>query len=60
MADWKGLKNIFAVKREIEREGKKTTEIGCYLSSKNATAEQLLSYTKNIDFPVLQITFDYS
>ena len=46
MADWKGLKNIFVVKREIEREGKKTTEIGCYLSSKNATAEQLLSYTR--------------
>ena len=46
MVNWKGLKKIFAVKREIEREGKKTTEISCYLSSKNTTAEKLLSYTR--------------
>ena len=24
LAEWKGLKKIFAVKREIEKEGKKT------------------------------------
>ena len=42
LAEWKGLKKIFAVKREIEREGKKTKEISCYLSSKNTTAEKLL------------------
>ena len=47
LAEWKGLKKIFAVKREIEREGKKTKEISCYLSSKNTTAEKLLSYTRN-------------
>ena len=46
LADWKGLKKIFAVKREIERDGKKTMEISCYLSSKNTTAERLLSYTR--------------
>ena len=46
IAEWKGLKKIFAVKREIEKNGKKTTEISCYLSSKNATAEKLLSYTR--------------
>ena len=46
MAEWKGLKKIFAVKREIEREGKKTQEISCYISSKNTTAEKLLSYTR--------------
>lgn len=46
LAEWKGLKKIFAVKREIERDGKKTTEISCYLSSKNTTAEKLLSYTR--------------
>ncbi len=46
LADWKGLKKIFAVKREVEREGNKTTEISCYLSSKNTTAEKLLSYTR--------------
>lgn len=46
IAEWKGLKKIFAVKREIERNGKKTTEISCYLSSKNTTAEKLLSYTR--------------
>ena len=46
LAEWKGLKKIFAVKREVERNGKKTTEISCYLSSKNTTAENLLSYTR--------------
>lgn len=46
IANWKGLKKIFAVKREIEKEGKTTKEISCYLSSKNTTAEKLLSYTR--------------
>ena len=46
LAEWKGLKKIFAVKREIEKEGKKTQEISCYLSSKNESAEKLLSYTR--------------
>ena len=46
IAEWKGLKKIFAVKREIEKNEKKTTEISCYLSSKNTTAENLLSYTR--------------
>lgn len=46
LAEWKGLKKIFAVKREVERDGKKTTEISCYLSSKNTSAEKLLSYTR--------------
>ena len=47
LAEWKGLKKIFAVKREIEKEGKKTQEISCYLSSKSESAEKLLSYTRN-------------
>ena len=46
IAEWKGLKKIFAVKREVERNGNKTEEISCYLSSKNTTAEKLLSYTR--------------
>ncbi len=46
LVEWKGLKKIFAVKREVERDGEKTTEISCYLSSKNTTAEKLLSYTR--------------
>lgn len=46
MAEWKGLKKIFAVKREVEKDGKKTKEISCYLSSRNTTAEKLLSYTR--------------
>lgn len=46
LAEWKELKKIFAVRREIEKEGKRTTEISCYLSSKNASAEKLLSYTR--------------
>ena len=44
--EWKGLKKIFAVKRKIERNGKKTEEMSIYLSSKNTTAENLLSYTR--------------
>ena len=46
LAEWKELKKIFAVKREIERKGEKSTEISCYLSSKNTSAEKLLSYTR--------------
>ena len=46
IAEWKGLKKIFAVKREIEKNEEKTREISCYLSSKNTTAENLLSYTR--------------
>lgn len=46
MSEWKGLKKIFAVKREVERNENKTTEISCYLSSKNTTAENLLWYTR--------------
>ena len=46
LADWKGLKKIFAVKRTVTNGEKKSEEISCYLSSKNATAESLLSYTR--------------
>lgn len=46
LKQWKGLKKIFAVKREVERNGKVTKEISCYLSSKNTSAEKLLSYTR--------------
>ena len=46
LADWKGLKKIFAVKRIVEKNGKKSEEISCYLSSKNTSAENLLSYTR--------------
>lgn len=47
LANWKGLKKIFAVKREVEKDGKISKEMSCYLSSKNTTAEQLLRYTRN-------------
>lgn len=46
LEEWKDLKKIFAVKREVEKDGKRTREISCYLSSKNASAEKLLSYTR--------------
>lgn len=46
LENWEGLKKIFAVKREVEKDGNKTEEISCYLSSKNTTAEKLLSYTR--------------
>ena len=46
LANWKGLKKIFSVVREVEEENKITKEISCYLSSKNTTAENLLSYTR--------------
>ena len=38
--EWKGLKKVFAIKREVEKNGKTTTEISCYLSSKNASVEK--------------------
>lgn len=47
LEEWKGLKKIFAVKREVEKNEEITTEISCYISSKNATAEELLGYTRN-------------
>ncbi len=46
ISDWKNLKKIFAVKREVEINGKTTTEISCYISSKNTSAEKLLSYAR--------------
>ena len=46
LANWKGLKKIFAVVREVEKDNKVTKEISCYLSSRNTTAENLLSYTR--------------
>lgn len=46
LANWKGLKKIFAVVREVEKDGKTTKEISCYLSSKNTNAEKLLAYTR--------------
>lgn len=46
LENWKGLKKIFAVVREVEQNGKKSKEISCYISSKNTTAEKLLSYTR--------------
>ena len=47
LANWKGLKKIFAVVREVEKDKKRSKEISCYLSSKNTTAEKLLEYTRN-------------
>ena len=63
MAEWKGLKKIFAVKRTTEKDGKISEEVSCYLSSKNATAEKLLSYTRThwrIEsmHHILDVTFD--
>jgi len=46
LAEWKGLKKIFAVKRTVEKSGKISEEISCYLSSKNTSAENLLSYSR--------------
>ena len=46
ISEWKGLKKTFAVKREVEIKGTTTAEMSYYLSSKNTTAEKLLSYTR--------------
>ena len=46
LAAWSGLKKIFAVKRTVTKDGKTSKEISCYLSSVNASAEKLLSYTR--------------
>lgn len=63
LATWKGLKKIFAIVREVEKDGKVTKETSCYLSSKNTTAEKLLEYTRNhwkIEsmHHILDVTFD--
>ena len=42
LADWKGRKKIFAVRRTVEKGGKTSIELSCYLSSKNTSAENLL------------------
>lgn len=60
---WKGLKKIFAVKRKVEKDEKISEEMSCYLSSKNASAKELLEYTRNhwqIEsmHHILDITFD--
>lgn len=63
LANWKGLKKIFAVKRRAENYEKISEEISCYLSSKNASAKELLEYTRNhwqIEsmHHILDVTFD--
>ena len=63
IAQWRGLKKIFAVKRVVEKNDVISEEISCYLSSKNTTAEKLLSYTRNhwqIEsmHHILDVTFD--
>lgn len=45
--EWRGLKKIFAIKREIEQNGEKALETSCYLSSKDTTAENLMKYARN-------------
>ena len=46
LAEWQGLKKIFAVKRTVEKDGKTSEETSCYLSSKSTSAENLLSYSR--------------
>ena len=46
IAEWKGLKKIFAIKREVEKNEEKTSEISCYLSSKKGSAKELMGYTR--------------
>ena len=63
IANWKGLKKIFAVKRIVEIADKKSVEISCYLSSKNTTAAALLLYTRNhwqieAMHHILDVTYD--
>lgn len=60
---WKGLKKIFAVKRKVEKDEKISEEMSCYLSSKNASAKELLEYTRKhwqIEsmHHILDVTFD--
>ena len=47
IVDYEENKKDIWVKKEVERDGMTTKEINCYLSSKNASAEKLLSYTRN-------------
>lgn len=61
--EWQNLRKIFCVKRIVEKKGKISEEISCYLSSRNDKAENLLNYTRNhwkIEsmHHILDVTFD--
>jgi len=43
---WAGIKKIFKVERQVEKDGKTTNETSYYISSKKGSAEKLLSYTR--------------
>lgn len=45
-ANWSGIKNIFKIERRVEKDGRATNEISYYISSKDTSAENLLSYTR--------------
>lgn len=44
--EWKGLKNIFAIKREVEINGNKTIEFSYYITSLTLQPKLLLYYAK--------------
>lgn len=53
-------KKIFAVKREIEQAGKKSSEISCYISSKNASAEEtIIIYKKALADKIISLVIGY-
>ncbi len=47
LKEWKNVKQIFCIKREIEKSGKKTEEKSYYLTSLMEGSEKLMKYARN-------------
>ena len=47
MKKWKNVRQIFCIKREIEKNGKKTDEKSYYLTSLIEGPEKLMKYARN-------------
>lgn len=45
--EWKNVRQIFCIKREVEKNGKKTEEKSYYLTSLQEDAEKLMKYARN-------------
>lgn len=47
LKEWENVRQIFCIKREVEKNGKKTEEKSYYLTSLTEEAEKLMKYARN-------------
>lgn len=45
--EWEGIKKVFCIERNIERNGKETREKSYYITSLNESAEKIMTYARN-------------